>query len=283
MDPYENGKMSETSKKVYMNNLCRLAGTKEFKSLDFLKNTETIIKRIDGMNPNTGRSYYIAIVSAIRGRKGFKKQETIYFNKQQEMNKTLGNSSHKSDRTKEKYDGLTWDDILKRRKDLIDEYNKSRDYDTLYSLVLVSLYTLLPPRRLMDYMLMKIGTGTDHKFNYYDGTRFIFNHYKTSRTSQTQIEKVPDALVKLLALYMKHKKFPESDFLLHTSRSPSITQNNQMTTLLHKAFNNKNIGASVLRSLFLTSKYGEMMKDLRSDVKAMGTSEGVASGTYIQE
>lgn len=283
MNPYENGKMSETSKKVYMNNLSKLAGTKDFKNLDFLKDTEGIIKRIDAMNPNTARSYYIAIVSAIKGRRGFKKQEVIYFNKQQDMNKTLGENSFKSDRTKEKYVGITWEDMMKRRDDLIDEYKKTRDYDTLFNLLIVSLYTDLPPRRLMDYTLMKIGSGTDPAYNYYDGSRFIFNRYKTSKSSHTQIEKVPDSLVQILSLYLQNKKYPDSEFLLHAPRSPHMASTNQMNTVLRKAFNNKNIGASLLRGVYLTSKYGDLMKDLRKDVKAMGTSEGVASDVYIQK
>jgi hypothetical protein len=283
MDVYSNGTMSESSKKVYMNNLSKLAGTKEFKTLDFLKNTDEIIKKIDAMNPNTARSYYIAIVSAIKGRRGFKKQETIYFNKQQEMNKTLGENSHKSDRTKEKYTGITWSDMVKRQDDLVEEYNKTKNQDTLLYLVIVSLYTLLPPRRLMDYTLMKIGNGTNPEFNYYDGSRFIFHHYKTSKSSKTQIEKVPDELVKLLSIYLKHKKFPDSPFLLHASRSPSVSNSTQMNSLLRKAFNNDKVGASLLRGVYLTSKYGDMMKDLREDTKAMGTSEQMASDVYIQK
>ena len=139
MDVYSNGKMSETSKKLYMNNLAKLAGTKEFSNLDFLKDTDSIIQKIDTMNPNTARSYYIAVVSAVKGRRGFKKQETVYFNKMQDLNKTLGETSHKSERTKEKYTGLTWEMLINRRQELVEEYNKTKNYDALYNLVLVSL------------------------------------------------------------------------------------------------------------------------------------------------
>ena len=283
MNPYEKGTMSATSKKLYMNNLSKLAGTKEFKNLDFLKDTSSIIQKIDKMNPNTARSYYIAIVSAIKGRRGFKAHESIYFNKMQNLNKTLGDNSYKSIKTKDKYKGITWDMLIHRRQELIDEYNKTNDYDALYNLVLVSLYTILPPRRLMDYSLMKIGNGTDHNFNYYDGSRFIFHHYKTSKTSKTQIETVPDALVKLLSLYIKNKKFPDSPFLLHLPRNSFVSTTTQLNKLLQNAFNNSNIGVSLLRGVYLTSKYGEMMKELKEDTHAMGTSTEIASNVYIQK
>jgi hypothetical protein len=277
MEIFKN-QIGESTKKVYLNNLKKLGGN--FSNLNFLKDTEEIEKKIP-TNPNTERSYYIAIVSALKGRKGFKKQFDYYYEKMTNSNKTLQANSFKSDSTKKKYDGLTYDMLEKRYQDLLDEFKKTHDYQTLQYLILVGLYILVPPRRLMDYILMKIGTGTDASYNYYDGSRFIFNKYKTAKSSKTQIEKVPDELVKLLNLYIKMKPFPESDFLLHTQRTSKVNSNSQMLALLRKAFDNATIGCSVLRSLFLTSKYGDQMKQLKKDVKSMGTSTNVAESTYI--
>jgi hypothetical protein len=282
MNPYENGTMSETSKKVYMNNLVKLAGSKDFKNLNFLKDTHDIREKLATIkNPNTQRSYWIAIVSALKGRKGFAKQYKIYHDGMQSINNELGKESFKTDKTKKKYDGLTQESILNRRKELLDEYNKTGDYNTLLNLVVVSLYTIIPPRRLKDYMMMKIGEGTDMNYNYYTGSRFIFNNYKTKGTYQSQIMEVPKELVKLLNYYIAHKAFQESPFLLHSARTAQISDGSQMNALLHRAFQNKKIGCSVLRSLFLTDKFGNTMQELREDAHDMGTSIDVMNSTYI--
>lgn len=282
MDIYSNGTMSESSKKVYMNNLAKLAGTKDIKNLNFLKDTKDIQEKITSIkNPNTQRSYWIAVVSALKDKKGFTKQYKTYHDGMLNINQVLGKQSFKTDKTKEKYDGLTQESILKRRQDLLDEYNKTKDYATLVNLVIVSLYTLIPPRRLLDYSLMKIGDGTDMKYNYFTGSRFIFNNYKTKGTYQSQVIDVPKELVKLLNFYIARKEFKDSDFLLHLPRSSSISSSSQMNRMLRRAFQNDKIGCSILRSLFLTDKFGNTMKQLRDNVSDMGTSIDVVNSTYI--
>jgi len=39
----------------------------------------------------------------------------------------------------------------------------------------------------------------------------------------------------------------------------------------------------MLRNIFLTDKYGDVMDKLKSDVKHMGTSVDVAMNTYIKK
>ena len=44
----------------------------------------------------------------------------------------------------------------------------------------------------------------------------------------------------------------------------------------------KKIGSSMLRNMYLTNKYGDLMKELKTDVSDMGTSVGVAMNNYIK-
>ena len=49
-------------------------------------------------------------------------------------------------------------------------------------MMVLALFTKIPPRRNVDYTLMKIASDmTDTKFNYMDveNKQFIFNNYKT--------------------------------------------------------------------------------------------------------
>jgi hypothetical protein len=60
------------------------------------------------------------------------------------------------------------------------------------------------------------------------------------------------------------------------------TQNNSITRILNKIFDGK-VGASMLRKLYLTNKYGDTLDELKSDVAQMGTSVDVAKNNYIKD
>jgi hypothetical protein len=44
----------------------------------------------------------------------------------------------------------------------------------------------------------------------------------------------------------------------------------------------KKIGCTLLRSIFLTSKYGKIMEEMKEDTDAMATSIDVARSNYIK-
>ena len=53
-----------------------------------------------------------------------------------------------------------------------------------------------------------------------------------------------------------------------------------MTRILNKIFG-KSVGSSLLRNLYLTNKYGDIVEELKKDTKNMATSVDVALSTYI--
>jgi len=65
------------------------------------------------------------------------------------------------------------------------------------------------------------------------------------------------------------------------SYNEPINKSNDMTRLLNKIFNKK-IGSSMLRNMYLTNKYGDMIGELKKDTKEMSTSVDVALDTYIK-
>jgi hypothetical protein len=63
--------------------------------------------------------------------------------------------------------------------------------------------------------------------------------------------------------------------------SEPINKSGDITKILNKIFGRK-IGSSMLRNIYLTSKYGVMMQELKDDTSDMGTSVDVALNTYIK-
>jgi hypothetical protein len=61
-----------------------------------------------------------------------------------------------------------------------------------------------------------------------------------------------------------------------------INKSGDITKILNTIFG-RNIGSSMLRNIYLTSKYGTMMKDLKDDVSEMSTNIDTAMNHYIKK
>ena len=61
-----------------------------------------------------------------------------------------------------------------------------------------------------------------------------------------------------------------------------ISKSSDITKILNKIFG-RYIGSSLLRNIYLTSKYGSMMKELKDDTSDMGTRVDVVMNTCIKK
>jgi hypothetical protein len=289
---FGGSQISEGSKSTYMSKLKKLNGNKVPTDVQFLKNTKTILEQIELIqNPNTRRSSIIAVVSALKGNKKFKKVYDIYHSEMMKINSVLNKDSFKSDSTKAKQDNVNMADLLTRQKELaaimpIIQKKKTitgEQLKQLHDLVIVSLYTLLPPRRNIDYSEMVVAAPTDNKTkNYYHAGNFYFNNYKTKTTYKQQVVDVPEELNTILKIWIKLKPKGNENLLVNLQTNARVKASD-MTKLLKQVFKNEHIGVSVLRNVFLSEKYSGLMGDLKKDAAQMGTSIGVAENTYIKK
>ena len=289
---FGGSKISEGSKTTYISKLKKLNENKVPTDVLFLKNTKGILEKIELIpNPNTRRSAIIAVVSVLKYNKKFKKEYAIYHAEMMKLNSILNKTSFKSDSTKKKQTNVKMEDILARQKELAAVLpvikNKRKIPDDqlleLHDLVIVSLYTLLPPRRNVDYSEMVAAAPTEDKTkNYYNKGQFFFNCYKTQGTYKQQVIELPAELNEILKTWVKFKP-KGSEYLLVKLPTNAKYLSTDMTKLLKSVFQNENIGVSVLRNVFLSSKYADVMANLKKDAEQMGTSIGVAESTYIKK
>jgi hypothetical protein len=265
MEVFIGGKMSDSSKKLYLHNLKKLNDGKELKDFAFLKKTDQVMEKMP-KNRNTARSYIIACVNVCKERKGFKKALDFYTKKMDEINAELKDASAKTERYKE--NEMTWEEILKARDDLPKD---SIEY------VVMCLYTMIAPRRNLD-MIAKVGKPQENS-NWYDGINLYFGNYKTKGTYHTQVVPVPDDLKEVLNSYLENRPFRSNDLLIKKSGKPFTTKDIQLT--LNKVLNKK-VGATMMRSIYLSSKYGDVMQDMKDDAENMGTSSSVIQSNYVK-
>lgn len=299
--------ISPSSLNLYTKNLIRLNDGKEIKNLKFLKNTENILDKIKDYKPNTRRTYIISIVSLLKQEPKLKKLYDQYYKILLEYNNNLKNNNDKSESQNENW--ISQDQVLEKQKELenilpviINKKSINQEqYDKLFNLLILSLYTLNPPRRNLDYLKMNIVSKyvpdiasnilpeIKENNNYIDllNKNFIFKNYKTKKTYKEQVVPINDKLNEIIKVYLKFHPLKKeikkkiSVPLLVDFEGNEYKNSNDITRILNKIFGKK-IGSSMLRNIFLTDKYSNNLKELNNDVKEMGTSSNTANTNYIK-
>lgn len=291
----EEKEVAESTASKYIMNLTTLNGGKPFKSIAFLRKTEDIDKRLAELAPSTRLAYnagLTSVLSLMKSKPGYKKTYE-HFAKATADGADERRSAPAHEKTeKQEKAWLSWDDVVKTRATLqgeVDKFKTTRaltaeQYETLLQNLLVSLYTYIAPRRNLDYEAMCIvpkvddSTPTDKNYLDFGAKKFVFNRYKTARKYGQQVEDIPEELWNVIATYLKFhplmkKKLPKSaciKFLVKQDGSP-LNSANGVTRLLNKSFG-KRIGASMLRHIYLSEKYGDTLKEMEEDATAMGHS-----------
>ena len=177
-------------------------------------------------------------------------------------------------------------------------WEELQDMETLFkdkrSLALYSLYTKIPPRRVQDYRLMKIGKDVDDNFNYLDleKSNLIFNVYKTSdRKGYGQyISKPPKDLETILREYVKEHNLEDGDFLFYSNPSGTLKTKNR--SYASHAFSKvvsdtflkigKKVDANAIRHAYATHVLKDRISqtELQKVATAMGTSRSALHDIY---
>jgi hypothetical protein len=121
------------------------------------------------------------------------------------------------------------------------------ELQTLQNYVILSVYTLIPPRRLIDYTAFKLRNVNVETDNYMKGNSFVFNNYKTKNKYGKQEVKIP---VRLRNILQKWAKKHNNDFLLFSEKGTPLPQS-RLTQKLNKIFG-KNISVNMLRHIFIS-------------------------------
>lgn len=307
------------SKDLYISNLTRLsnalAGTDrvDLNNLDFLEDIDKVTEYLSSKYAQTTiRSYFIAICSLLnelpkyrgsRPERGVGDATPSLYDKYYKIlisrNKELETNNTKSEKQKENW--ITQKEVLEKQKEIegeaIETINKSttnvfktREWNTILEWVILSLYTLIPPRRSIDYTLMNIvsdvNLDADQQLNYWvrPKKKFIFTNYKTSGTYSTQIVNIPPDLDVLLNAYLDLRSDKdENDIPLLVEHDLTPIRNNyRITKFLNRVFDGRKISVDLLRNIYLTTNFKINHLNLKNAATLMGTSENTINNHYIK-
>jgi hypothetical protein len=298
-DGFAEKKLASSSVKMYLRNLEKLNDDMPLKNFNFLKDVPAILQQLEKYKQNTQRGYLISIVSALGLDKSNKAKQKLYddyYKLMMDKNKELKakESSNEKSETQEK-NWLTWEEVSKTFAELeakVKAFSNNKEinehqYNVLLQYVVLALYYYKAPRRneYQNMMIVKANSASlpiTTNYLVLDTRSFIFNAYKTSKKEGQLKEDIPEELFNVILIYLKFhpllkgkkiNKTTSLPFLVYYDGKP-FSQVNAITRILNKTFG-KNVGSSLLRHIYLSSKYGDVLTEMKEDAGAMSHSVGM--------
>jgi hypothetical protein len=285
----EKRKLRDSSINAYvsnMNKLHKIMFDKPIEDLDFLKDKSKVMKAIENKKLTTRKTYLASIVVSLMSLDKDEKLTSYYRDAMEGLAKEFNSDMEKQ--KKSEVQDKNWVSLealrkvmRKYRNELMekkifqkDKDLNNKDFDLLQKWVVSSLYILddNPPLRL-DYAPMETISKSDYnnltdkektEKNYLviksrNSKDFSLGDYKTSGTYGTKLIPVGKKLNSVLNIWLK---FNTTGHLLLNSRKEPMTANG-LTKYLQKTFapTNKNISASMIRHIFITTKFPPQNKE----------------------
>ena len=277
-------KITQSSLNLYERNIKRLIKESQSDDPNVFTSDETITKLLCQSN-NTLASY-LATVLVVLGLDKVKNKDRI-----EQINARLKdvNKSIKTGAMKKDTEIVKWQTIV----ELADNYRvkffktKQSKQEASESLLL-NFYVLFPPQRSEVFSGLKVVLSktepTDAENNYLwqkNKTSFyiVLNKYKTVNKHGKIVEQITDkTLIKMIQKFITDFN---PTFLFENDKGP--LKPSDISRVLCKI--TKPIGdclsSSNFRHIYLTEKYGGVMKDLENDTQMMGNTPAVAMSNYI--
>lgn len=161
---------------------------------------------------------------------------------------------------------LDGEKLLKQKEKL-----NNQQLQTLQNYIILCLTAgiYIPPRRSLDWTLLKHKNFNKDKDNYYNKKDFVFNQYKTAKFYNQQNIEVPLVLKRIINKWIK---LIDNDFILFDINNKPLTPV-KLNQRLNKIFGKK-ISVNILRHSYLSNKYKMMpkLKDMKETAESMGHS-----------
>ena len=268
--------LSDSSLKTYSSilfNLYKKLSTEETTTPTtewFNNSTTKILKHLEDKNRSTKKSTLSALF-VLTGNPTYQEEMMAQI-------KIMNNEYKNQKKTKKQEDNwISIEEINKKYKQLYDKviliFSKKMvgDVETIMDYLLVAFLSghLIPPRRSLDYALLKWKNFDPKTDNYYKRGKIYLNKYKTSDTygmAKIDVPKELDAILK------KWLKVNPSDYVLISSNNKPLSSS-QITRMLNDVFGKK-VSVNMLRHIYLTSFYKDVppIRDMEKVANQMGHS-----------
>jgi len=304
--------------KMYINNLKNLKKKVEnddksvLDNIDFLNEIDKVNENLDHLHYTTKRNYFNAIIVVLLASEKnelVKEYQSIRdkLNQQYEDEQATGVIS---DKQKDNFvdiseihkviDEIKYEIDIKKLKKKTDLSKK--DYQLFMVYLLISIYVKYPFRNDVanmsviskrQYNKLKIEEKTENNYLVVEKNKmsFVLNEYKTSKKYNEKIIPIDKELEKIFRLYfrltnLKFKMDNGHSTILFVSSTGQPLSRNGISQLLLKTFKQrlgKSISTTMLRKIYLSSKYQDVKEEMEKDAHIMGHSVETQQKVYVKE
>tara|TARA_R110000803_G_scaffold140861_3_gene207402 strand:- start:5273 stop:6238 length:966 start_codon:yes stop_codon:yes gene_type:complete len=290
--------------KMYVSNLMKLMKLFDSDNLKFLSKAEDISEKLSELHYTTQRNYYNSIIvylmSIDEGEELIKEYNTMRddLNKKYEEEQATGVIS---DKQKENFVDIVEvnkmieqmakeikDKNIKKKEDLT-----AKDKALLQVYIIYSIYTRIPLRNDISEMetinkrvYNKLSAEDKKSKNYLVINKnqmfFVLNKFKTSSKYEELKIDIPKDLEKLLRFYIRINGM---GVLFKSSTGKPLSRNalSQLLIKTSKKYMGKSISTTMLRKIYLSSKYSKVKDEMAKDAAAMGHSVGMQQAVYVKK
>ena len=301
-------KAKESTIKMYVSNLMKLMKMFEEDNLKFLDKPEKVADKLSDLHYTTQRNYYNSIIVYLMSQtdnpeeedKVIKEYNTIRddLNKKYEEEQASGTISEKQ---KENFVDISEvNKMIEQMAKEIKEKNikkkedlTAKDKALLQVYIIYNIYTRIPLRNDISGMEViskreynKL-TETEKKEKNYlvinkNAMFFVLNKFKTSSKYEELKIDIPKDLEKLLRFYIRVNGM---GILFKSSTGKELSRNalSQLLIKTSKKYMGKSISTTMLRKIYLSSKYSKVKEEMEADAKIMGHSVGVQQSVYVKK
>ena len=295
--------------KQYVINLNKLKKLFDTDNYDFLKDPDEVMDKITDLHYLSQRNMLNAIIVLLMALNHDEKFDELlekYGKLRDDMNDKYSDEQKSgiiSDKQSKNFATTeeVFEMINKMAEDLKPIKKKTKDNITKKEMQLLQAYTLFNIYARMPFRNDVAGMSAinqaaynklsdeEKKENNYlvvpskGQIYFVLNRYKTSKKYEELDLPIEDPnLRKILRYYLKMNGM---GILFKTSTGKPLTRIELSKVLLKfsKAYMGKSISTTLLRKIYLSSKYGNMKEELEKDNKVMGHSKQVALDTYVKK
>jgi hypothetical protein len=272
--------LSDNSTKVYTTTLATLGNALGWTNPNFFTTKfKDVLAYLKTQPPRRAKQLSSALISYVKEKKALKAYKDFIL-EVAEINRQNDEKQEKTPAQEENWE--SWSDIMKTYEQLKKEayplFSKEKptpaNIKTMRDLVILAFYTLIPPRRIQDYIDFKIKDINKEKDNYWDKEKheLVFNSYKTAKNYGQQRVDAPKELEDIFERWIPiAEEF--SDYILFNGYGEKMAQ-----PVLTKTINNifgKKISASMLRHIYISDvvlKDQPKLSDLKQVASDMGQS-----------
>ena len=247
----------------------------------FDENTDKILHHIKNKNQATKKSTLSALYVLTN--------VPLYQKEMMKISQSMSEQAKEQKKTrKQEENWISIEEIKDKYEDLHDKVTKIFKKKAIADIGIIMDYLLvaflsghkLPPRRSMDYSLLKWKNYDKTRDNYYSRGKLYFNKYKTSDTYGLAIIDVPKEIDGILKKWLK---INPSEMVLISSNNKPLSSS-QIARMLNKIFDKK-VSVNMLRHIYLTNYYKNIPKltNMEELANSMGHNIQTALEHYVKK